>query len=91
MSITLTPDIEDRIRAWIDTGHFPDADAVVAKALRALEDQAQAQFVKLRELVLAGRDSGSAGELTPELLDEIEREAEQAYQRGEQPSPHVRP
>ena len=91
MSITLTPGIEDRTRAWIDTGRFPAADAVVAKAPRALEDQEQTRFQKPRALVLAGRDSGSAGELTPELMDEIEREADEAYQRGEQPSPHVRP
>ena len=91
MSMTLTPQVENRIRDWIKTGQYPDADAVIDKALQALEEQEQTRFLKTRELILAGFASGNAGELTPELMDEIEREAEEAYQRGEKPSPHVCP
>jgi putative addiction module CopG family antidote len=91
MSVTLPPRLEERIRHWIENGRYPDAEAVIDKALEALEDQEQARFFKLRELVLAGHNSGIAGELTEELMDEIERSAEERFQRGEEPSSHVGP
>jgi putative addiction module CopG family antidote len=91
MSVTLTPKVEEQIRHWIDGGRYPDAEAVILKALEALEDQEQSRFLKARELILAGLNSGEGVELTPELMDEIEREAEEAYLRGEKPSPHVCP
>jgi putative addiction module CopG family antidote len=91
MSVTLPPEIEARVRQWIETGRYPDADAVIDKALKALEDQEQARFLKLRELVLAGHNSGIAGELTEEMMDEIERNSEERFQRGEEPRSHVCP
>jgi putative addiction module CopG family antidote len=91
MSVTLTPDVEQKIRHWIETGRYPDADAVIEKALQALEAEEQARFLKARELILAGLNSGNTRELTPELMDEIERRAEERSQRGEKPSPHVCP
>jgi putative addiction module CopG family antidote len=91
MSVTLAPELEDRIRSWIESGQYPDADAVLRDALQLLEERNQARFLQLRDLVRAGFESGDAGELTPELMDEIEREAEEAFRRGEQPSPHVCP
>ena len=56
-----------------------------------MEAQEQARFFRARELIVAGLNSGEGVELTPELMDEIEREAEEAYRRGEKPSPHVCP
>lgn len=91
MSVTLTPEIEARIQPWIETGRYPDADAVVAKALEALEAQERAQFLKLRELVRAGFESGPAVELTDEIWDEMEREVDEAYLRGDVPPAHVCP
>jgi putative addiction module CopG family antidote len=91
MSVTLTPEAESRIRDLVESGRYPDAAAVVDKALEALDAQEQAQFLKLRELVLAGFASPSAGELTDELWEEIERSSEERFQRGEKPSPHVCP
>ena len=91
MSVTVTPEIEDRIQAWIATWRHPDAGAVLRRALEVLDEQEQARFRKLRALVIAGRNSGSAGELTPEPMDEIAREAKEAAERGEQPGAHVRP
>ncbi len=82
MSVTLTPRLEERIRHWIENGRYPDAEAVIDKALEALEDQEQAQFVRLRELVLAGFASGDGGEFTPETWEEIAREADEADRLG---------
>ena len=91
MSVTLTHQLEERIQHLVGSGRYPDADTVIAKALEALEAQEQERFVKLRELVLAGFSSPSAGELTEEMWDEIERSSEERFQRGEEPSPHVVP
>jgi len=61
MSVTPTPRLEERIQHWIKTGRFRDADAGVESALEALEAQELERFVELRELVLAGYESPSAG------------------------------
>ena len=82
MSVTLTPKVEAQIRHWIENGRYPDADSVVARALEALEAQEQARFHKLRELVLAGHNSGPGEELSDELWEEISREADEADRLG---------
>jgi hypothetical protein len=46
---------------------------------------------QFQALVREGFESGEAVELTPEPMDEIEREAEHAYRRREKPGPRVRP
>jgi hypothetical protein len=51
---------------------------VIQKALQALEEQEQERFLKTRELILAGPNSGEGVELTPEVWEEIEREADEA-------------
>ncbi len=89
MSVTLTPQAESRIRDLVESGHYPSAAAVIDKALEALDAQEQANFLKLRELVHAGFTSGNRVELTEELWDEMERRAEERFQRGEKPGPHA--
>jgi putative addiction module CopG family antidote len=91
MSVTLTPEVEQQIQDWIDRGRYPNASAVVERALQALKEQEEAKLVKLRELVRAGFESGDAVELTDELWDEMERRSEERFLRGERPSPHVCP
>jgi putative addiction module CopG family antidote len=91
MSVTLTQKVEEEVQQLIESGRYPDADAVVQTALQALKDQEEAKLAKLRELVRAGFESGNYRELTPELMDEIERRAEERFQRGEKPGPHVCP
>jgi putative addiction module CopG family antidote len=91
MTVTLSHTVEEQIRHWIDTGRYPDADAVMLKALEALEAQEPARFLETRELILAGFASGNYRELTPELTDEMERRAQERFGRGEKPSPHVCP
>jgi putative addiction module CopG family antidote len=91
MSVTLTPQAESRIRDLVESGRYPDAAAVVDKALDALDAQEQAQFLKLRQLIHDGFTSGNRVELTEELWDEMERRAEERFERGEKPSPHVGP
>ena len=62
MSVTLTPEAEQQIQDWIDRGQYPNAASVIERALQALMDQEEAKFLKLRELVRAGFESGDAVE-----------------------------
>jgi hypothetical protein len=64
------------IQAWIDTGDYSEAEAVIDRTLNALAEQQQARLLRLRELVRAGFDSGDGGEGTPETWAEIAREAD---------------
>jgi putative addiction module CopG family antidote len=82
MSVTLTPQTEEEIRSWIESGRYPNADAVIQTALQALKDREEARVHKLRELVLTGHNSGPGEELTPELWEEIAREADEADRLG---------
>jgi len=83
MSVILTPHAETRIRHLIESGQFPNAAAVIDRALEALDDEQRARFEQARALALAGLQSGDAVELTDGLWDEMEREADAAYRRGE--------
>ena len=91
MTITLTPEVQAQIQRRIESGQYPDAEAIIVKALEALETQEQDRFLKARELILTGLNSGPGIELTEELWDRLEQESEEAFQRGEKPRPHVRP
>ena len=57
---------------------------VIARALQALIDQEEAEYREIRELVRAGFESGPSAELTDDLWDEMEREVDEAYQRGDE-------
>ena len=91
MSVTLAPEIESRIRSWIDSGRYPNANDLILDALQLIEERDSAQLLKLRQMVRAGSESGDPVDLAPELWDELERESEEAYLRGEQPDPDVCP
>jgi antitoxin ParD1/3/4 len=93
MSVTLTPQVEDQIRHWVETGFYPDANAVIRDALRLLEQQHD-RFETLRAKIQVGLDQLDRGEgipLTPELLDEIDREVDERLRRGDHPNPDVCP
>ncbi len=92
MSVTLTPELEAMIRERVESGRYHDANAVVGDALRLLEEHERLQH--LRALLDVGRQEALRGELvtyTPELMDEIYREAEEMFLRGEEPDPDVCP
>ncbi|HEY7033561.1 MAG TPA: type II toxin-antitoxin system ParD family antitoxin [Thermomicrobiales bacterium] len=91
MSVTLTPQVEDEIRRWVETGRYADADAVVRDALHLLEEH-EGQLDVLRAKLQVGLDEADRGEVdewTPELRERLRREAQEMYRRGEQPDPDV--
>ena len=90
MTIQLAPETEALIREQLESGGYGSADAVIAAAVRLLAERDHA-LQSLRTKIQAGLDSGESVELTPELMDQIEREAEVAFLRGDEPDPDVCP
>jgi antitoxin ParD1/3/4 len=92
MNVSLTPQLEAMIRERVDSGRYSNASEVVREALRLLEERKQLEH--LRSLIAVGSEQAERGELiewTPELMDEIDRRAEERFLRGEEPDPDVCP
>ena len=92
MPIQLTPETEALIREQVESGRYATADQVIDEALQALDERDRLR--RLRASLIEAEAEiarGEGVELRPELMDEIEREAEAAYQRGQTPSSDVRP
>ena len=93
MTVTLTPDLEAKIREKVERGDYPDANEVVREAMRLL-DEREHQLDALRAKLQVGLDEldrGEGDEWTPELMERLSREADEMYRRGEQPDPDVCP
>ena len=92
MNVSLTPQLEAMIRQRVESGRYNNASEVVREALRLLEEHEQ--VMHLRSLLAVGLEDERQGNLvdfTPELMDDIYREAEEMFRRGEEPDPNVCP
>jgi antitoxin ParD1/3/4 len=92
MNVSLTPELEAMIRQRVESGRYNNASEVVRDALRHLEEHERLQ--NLRTLLTVGEDDVRRGNLvdyTPALMDDIYREAEELFRRGEEPDPDVCP
>ena len=61
MNVNLTPQLEELVRAKVDSGMYNSASEVVREALRLMDEQDRFRQVKLDELrreVRKGLDSG---------------------------------
>jgi antitoxin ParD1/3/4 len=93
MSVTLTPQVEDQIRHWVDSGQYPDADAVLRQALRLLEEQEQRRE-RLRAELQPAVEQAKRGELidfTPERFEEIKQRAIDGARQGKPVRDAVKP
>jgi antitoxin ParD1/3/4 len=95
MVVTLTPQIEAMIQQRLETGRYSDASEVVREALRLLEERdREAQLAHVRARVLEGLESARRGELiefNEEYLEQLDRDVEEAFLRGDTPDPDVCP
>ncbi|MBA2519753.1 MAG: type II toxin-antitoxin system ParD family antitoxin [Chloroflexia bacterium] len=92
MNVSLTPRLEAMIREKVASGRYNNSSEVVREALRLLEEQDKLH--RLRAAVAIGEADLARGhvvEWTPTLLDEIWREANDAFEAGELPDPDVCP
>jgi putative addiction module CopG family antidote len=93
MSMTVPADIEETIRRKVASGEYDNPSDVIRTAVRLLERRDR-QLQELRALVAEGLASIERGEgraWTPELMEEIERDVDEAIRLGLKPSPDVCP
>lgn len=89
MTIQLPADVEASIRQKVERGDFPDAGEVVREAMRLLDAQ-ERDLAELRAKPRIGLDQLDRGEgipFTPELVEQMRRDADARLARGEQPNP----
>ena len=94
MQVTLSPDLEAIVQGYVAGGDFPDASAVVAEALRLLEEHNRMKLERLRAALKVGFDQlerGEGREYTPEVHAEILANARRKIREGHQPDPDVCP
>ena len=92
MSVTLSPRAEALIQERIASGSYQDAEELIEDALHALDERDR--LARLRAAIARGDAQITRGKLIPytdDLLDKLEREAEEAVLRGELPDPDVCP
>lgn len=75
MNIQLPPRLEEIVREKVASGRYHDATEVLSEALIALDNI----------------ERGDYALWTPELREEIKREARQMVEDGREPNPDVRP
>jgi antitoxin ParD1/3/4 len=93
MSITVPADLEERIREKVESGDYEDPSEVLRMAMRLL-DKRDKRLQELRASIeegIAAIERGEGIELTPEVWDEIEREADEHLRLGIPPNPDVCP
>ena len=77
MNISLTPHLEEMIRAKIASGSYNSASEVVREALRLLEEEDQLRSLKmqtLREDIREGLESGASMVFDPKEIKRAARE-----------------
>jgi putative addiction module CopG family antidote len=93
MAIHVPSDLEERIREKVESGQYEDSSDVM-RAARLLLDRRDQRLQELRASIaegLASIERGEGRELTPELWEEIEREADEMIRLGIPPDPNVCP
>jgi antitoxin ParD1/3/4 len=89
MTITLTAEAEALIQQKVQSGLYANPEEAIEAAVRLL-DEHDRRLQRLRTAIAEGEE-GEAIPWTPELMDQLAREAEEMYRRGEMPDPDVRP
>ena len=92
MHVALDPQLADLVRRKVDDGLYPSAEAVVREALRLLDENDRLAYLRAALAKADAQiDRGEGIEWTPELMDELSREAHELFERGVQPNPDVCP
>jgi antitoxin ParD1/3/4 len=93
MVIHITPEIEAGIRQRVESGEYANESEVLREALRMLNVR-ERRVQEIRASIeegLAELERGEGIELTPEVMEEISREADELIRLGVLPKPDVCP
>ncbi len=94
MNISLTPQLEDLVRAKVDSGMYNNASEVVREALRLLDEHERLRAEAFRAAALQGfaqLDRGEGAPFTPALREQLNRNAQRKRREGGKPNPDVCP
>lgn len=94
MNIVFPPVDESYIKAKIEDGFYTNATELVRDAVRRLREQDDAKYARLMAALEEGMQDVRGGRTvtyTPELLEQIEKEAIQHAAEGRKPNPDVCP
>ncbi len=83
LTVILSQQLEALVREKVDSGRYADPNAVVEEALRLLDDRDRLE--RLRAEIALGLEDIERGEVvdfTPELWDQLIREAEEDERNG---------
>jgi putative addiction module CopG family antidote len=90
MTVELSPRLENMIEEMIATGHYADAGDVIELAVRLLEMHDRRQRLRASAAEsFAAIKRGEGIELTPQLMDELSREADEHERLGLPLNPDV--
>lgn len=87
MSIQLPPRAEAVIQEKVTSGLYANSDEAIDAAVRLLEDYDR-RLARLRAAIAKGEEGGAIL-WTPDLMNEISREAEARWRCGEKPNSDV--
>ncbi len=93
MATQISPQLEQKIKALVASGRYADADDVLSQAVSLLESR-NSKLEWLRAAIAvpdAQPEFGGTAVFSAELMDRLDREAEEAALRGERPDPDVCP
>lgn len=93
MNISLTPQLEELVRAKVESGMYNNVSEVVREALRLLDEHERLRAEAFREAALRGfaqLDRNEYATFTPKLREQLNHNAEQKRRAGRTPNPDVR-
>lgn len=94
MNIVFPPVDESYIKAKIDDGFYSNATELVRDAVRRLREHDDGKYTRLMAALEVGEQAvreGRTKPYTPELLDQIERDARLHVAEGRIPNPDACP
>ncbi|NCT84949.1 MAG: type II toxin-antitoxin system ParD family antitoxin [Comamonadaceae bacterium] len=75
MNVNLTPQLEELVRAKVDSGMYSSASEVVREALRLMDEQDRLRQAKLDELRSAVREGLASGASEPWDAKDVKEKA----------------
>jgi Arc/MetJ-type ribon-helix-helix transcriptional regulator len=87
MTVQRSPETESVIRKLIESGRYSDPTSVLDEAVRVLDERDR--LVRLKAAIASGDDQYARGEaipFTPELVEQIRRDAEQMARKSTEPN-----
>ena len=92
MTVSLSPELEALVHQKMRTGQYDTPNEVMREAMRLLDERDR--LARLREIVAVGiaeADRGEGVEMTAEVWDELDRQADEEERQGLPLDPDVCP